>query len=572
MQRRLAAILAADVVGYSRLMGEDEARVLAALGELRDTLFEPVVTARGGTIVKRMGDGWLVEFANVSDAIAGAIEVQSGLAVHEVIRLRIGVHAGELTSVDGDVFGDGVNVAARLEAMAEPGQVLISDTAFNSLDGTTARQFGGGEDRRLKNIARSVQVWRWPPTQASGSEDLVEAPQNSKPSIAVLPFDNMSGDAEQEFFSDGITEDVITDLSKVSGLTVIARNSTFAYKNKATDVRRICRELNVRYLLEGSVRRAGQRVRINAQLIEGATGAHVWADRFDGDLEDIFAVQDDITRQIVDALRVALTSGERDARQGRAKVNPEAYECLIRARQLMYRFDPASATAARADLERAVELDPGLSGTALACLSAIRSTEYFNAWNDVGPEGLQESLVLARKAIDADPRAAYAWHALAIALTRENEFEQAAQAAERAIALDPNFAGATTVLGAVRDIQGRSEEALALFDRSLRLDPKYHVALQFKGRALLGLGRLEEAETCLRDRLAEAPNSDMTRVYLAAICGLTGRAEEARAFWEDIPRVSPDFSFAHFADMVPDKTAGWFVRLQQGLRDADLLK
>ena len=310
MQRHLAAVLVADIVGYSRLMGEDEVQMLAALVQLRDTLFEPVVKERAGEIIKRMGDGWLVEYANVSDAVACAIEIQQGLSGHGFIKLRIGIHVGDITRMDNDVYGDGVNIAARLESLAEPGQVLISDTAYNSLDGKAARQFGGGKGCQLKNIARTVQIWHWPeePKLSPYSVSIGEE-QNQpleKPSIAVLPFNNMSGDAEQEFFSDGITEDIITDLSKASGLLVIARNSSFFYKNKAMDVRQICRELDVKYVLEGSVRKAGSQVRINAQLIDGITGGHVWADRFDRSLEDIFAVQDEITREIVDALKVAL--------------------------------------------------------------------------------------------------------------------------------------------------------------------------------------------------------------------------------------------------------------------------
>jgi adenylate cyclase len=375
LQRRLAAIMAADVVDYSRLMGEDEVHTLAALAELRDVLFEPLVAIRAGNIIKRMGDGWLVEYANVSDAVACAIEIQQGLRNHETIQLRIGVHVGDITSLDHDVYGGGVNVAARLESMAEPGQILISDTVYNSLDGKASQQFEGGEGRKLKNIARTVPVWRWSggPQAASrptylqdGQLDLSE-----KPSIAVLAFENMSRDPEQEFFSEGITGDIITDLSKVSGLIVIARNSSFSYSKLTQDIRQICVELNVKYILEGSVRRAGDKVRISAQLIDGLTGGHLWADRFDRSLEDIFAIQDEITREIVYALKIALTPTEQTSRKARGKVDPKAYECLIRGRTLHYAFTADALIKSRGFFDGAFVLDSGVSAGFFGGLTTI---------------------------------------------------------------------------------------------------------------------------------------------------------------------------------------------------------
>lgn len=299
MKRRLAAILIADVVDYSRLMGEDEARTLAALAELRKKLFEPVVAERGGKVIKRMGDGWIVEYPNVSDAVTSAIEVQVGLADHETIRLRIGVHTGDATLQDDDIYGDGINVAARLEALAEPGQVLISDTAHHSLDGKAAKQFSGGQTQQLKNIERPVAVWRWPATSDVPVKESGALVLPDKPSIAVLAFDNMSGDPEQEFLSDGITDEIINSLSRNRVFFVIARNSSFTYKGQAVDLTRVSRELGVRYVLEGSVRKAGNRVRITAQLVDALDGNQIWADKFDGDLTGLFAVQDEIAQNIV---------------------------------------------------------------------------------------------------------------------------------------------------------------------------------------------------------------------------------------------------------------------------------
>ncbi|MBT5457755.1 MAG: hypothetical protein HOK82_14200, partial [Rhodospirillaceae bacterium] len=292
MERRLAAILVADMVDYSRLMGEDETRTLAALTELRRDLFEPVVSARGGKIIKRMGDGWIVEYPNISDATASAIEIQEGLSDHEIIQLRIGVHIGDVTFQGDDIYGDGINVAARLEALAEPGQVLIFDTAHQSLDGKAVENFSGGEPHQLKNIARAVAVWRWSPTGAKataiqgldtgaeieaemGADKREPSPLADKPSIAVLPFNDissdLSNDPENEAIADGLSEDIITALSRTRMFHVVARNSTFAYKGTSPDIRDVARQLGARYVLEGSVRRSGARVRITAQLIDCLT-------------------------------------------------------------------------------------------------------------------------------------------------------------------------------------------------------------------------------------------------------------------------------------------------------------
>src|SRR3712207_6760174 len=316
---------------------------------------------------------------------------------------------------------------------------------------------------------------------------------DEKPSIAVLPFDNMSGDPEQGYFADGITEDIITDLSKVSGLFVIARNSSFAYKGQAPDIRKVSRELGVRYVLEGSVRRAAGRIRINAQMIDGATGGHLWAERYDRDLEDIFAVQDEVTRSIVSALKVKLTAGEEAQREGRSKVDPEAYDLLVRARQTMLQLRPEGAVEARRMLERVIEIDPGLA-LAYAQLSIITFADYANQWNGATPENLERALELARKAIETDATEPQGHIARALALSWMRRLDEAERAAEHALALDPNSADAYAGLGNIRDFQGRHEDAVALYRQAHRLDPQFDMALHFLGRALLALGRFDEAE------------------------------------------------------------------------------
>ncbi len=341
----MSAILAADVVGYSRLMGADEEGTLAALTAHRSEHIGPCIASHNGRIVKTTGDGLLAEFESVVDAVRCAVAFQDGMkrrnagATEPRIEFRIGVNLGDIIVQEDDVFGDGVNIAARLEGECDPGGVYISGTAFDHVEGKLPESFEFLGERALKNIARTVRIYRARPAGAddAASETVPAAAPGQatpdRPSIAVLAFDNMSGDPEQAYFAEGIAEDIITDLSKVSGLFVIARNSSFAYRGRALDLRRVCEELNVRYILEGSVRRSGNRVRINAQMIDGATGGHVWAERYDREIADMFAVQDEVTGEIVGALQVALTAEERMRRRARpTKVDPEAYDLLFRAR------------------------------------------------------------------------------------------------------------------------------------------------------------------------------------------------------------------------------------------------
>ncbi len=342
--RRLSAILAADVVGYSRMMGADEAGTLSLLKHHREAVFDPAVARHNGRVVKLIGDGTLVEFASVVDAVNCALAIQRAVKAETKpagIKLRIGVNLGDVIIDGDDIYGDGVNIAARLEPLAEPGGVCVSSIVNESVGNRIGVAFKDGGEVSVKNIERPIRVWKWhpdgdpvvprPAVTASASEMARPEP----PSIAVLPFNNMSGDPEQEYFSDGITEDIITDLSKVAGLMVIARNSSFGYKGKSPDIRIVGRELGVRSVLEGSIRRAGNRVRITAQLIDAATGGHVWADRFDRDLTDIFAVQDEVTQQIVEALKIKLTPSEEARIANTPTRSLEAHDLFLKARELI---------------------------------------------------------------------------------------------------------------------------------------------------------------------------------------------------------------------------------------------
>ncbi len=570
-RRRLAAILAADVVGSSRLIRADEEGTLDRFKALRQGLLDPKIAGYQGRIFKQMGDGLLAEFASVVDAVRAAVAIQQANAERDTeIQLRAGINLGDIVVDGDDIHGDGVNVAARMEGLADPGGICISGAVYEQVRDRVEMPFQDLGEQKVKNIDRPVRVWRWAGAAAPPAATEPESPPlPDRPSIAVLPFDNMSGDPEQEYFADGITEDIITDLSKVSGLFVIARNSSFAYKGRNPDLRQVCRKLGVRYLLEGSVRKAGNRVRINAQMIDGATGGHLWAERYDRDLEDIFAVQDDVTRNIVEALKVALTAGEEARREGRRKVDPEAYDCLARARKCLYQFSAEDMVECRAMAERASDLDPGLA-PAYALHALALCMEYFNEWNDPRPDHLTRALELARRACATDAHEPQAYHALALTHMWLKNLDDAERAAERALELEANFAAAYAALATVRDYCGRHESAIELAERALRLDPQYDMALQFLGRAQFGLERYDEAEANFKRRLILVPRSDMTRAFLAVLYGHTGRHEEARRMWRDMLEINPDYSVEHLRRIMPYKDPAWFDRFVDGLRKAGI--
>jgi adenylate cyclase len=369
--RRLCAILAADVAGYSRLMGDDEEGTLTALTVHRRELIDPAVAEHAGRIVKTTGDGLLVEFSSVVDAVSCAVEIQRGMAgrnhaaPHDrQLAFRIGVNLGDVIVQNDDLYGDGVNVAARLEALAEPGGICLSASAYEQVQGKIAAvRFEDLGEQRVKNIARPVRAYRVGFGSAGPVPSSVSA-LPGLPSIAVLPLDNMSADPEQEYFADGLAEDLITDLSKIAGLLVIARNSTFTYKGRPVSVAQVGRELGVRYVVEGSVRKVDNRVRITAQLIDVATGTHVWADRYDRDLTDIFAVQDEVTREIVGALRLRLTPDERRRMTAHGTTNLETYDLFLRGRELAWLHTREAGTQASGLLRRALELDPTFAAAA----------------------------------------------------------------------------------------------------------------------------------------------------------------------------------------------------------------
>jgi adenylate cyclase len=588
--RKIAAIMAADVVGYSRLTGADEDRTLARLRALRSDLFDPAISLHHGRVVKRTGDGALVEFRSVVDAVRCAIEVQNGMvernagvAPERRIEFRIGVHLGDVVEEsDGDLMGDGVNIAARLEGVAKPGAICLSEDAYRQVRARLDLAVSDLGQTQLKNITEPVRIYSLQvglPAQAKpatqGDPPATEKSSTprtlpDKPSIAVLPFANMSGDIEQEYFADGISEDIITALSKLSQLFVIARNSSFTFKGKNVQVQEVSEKLGVRYVLEGSVRKSGNKVRITSQLIDATTGGHLWAERFDRDLTDIFAVQDDVTSHIVAAL--ALNLSERDRRRlatGHTD-NLEAYDLFLRGRELWWSQAKESNAQAQELLRRATELDPNFA-PAYAFLGAAHAIDYVNQWTSSAPLSLAKADEAVRRCAALDDRLPIAHWALAALSLWTRRYDEAMGEAERAISLDPNFADAHNFLGVILHYVGRSEEALTHFDQAMALNPYFpDMWLHFKAQAAYHLGRYDLAIGLLKRRLTRNPNTDISRVLLAASYGQIGRIDEARAQWRDVFRVNPGYSLEHRRKVLPYKNPDDFERVVDGLRKAGL--
>jgi adenylate cyclase len=581
LRQRLTAILAADAAGYSRLMAIDDRATVVALDVAR-AVFRAQIEANQGQVIDMAGDSVLAVFETAVGAVASAIAVQRELsaatndAPHDrQMRFRIGVHMGDVIEKDdGTVYGDGVNIAARLQALAEPGGIVVSDAVHGAVRGRVGAEFVDQGEQRVKNIEHPLRAFKIAssPASADGAATTSSPPAlrpPAKASLAVLPFTNMSGDPEQEYFADGITEDIITDVSKVSGLFVIARNSSFTFKKQSVDIKEVGRKLGVRHVLEGSVRKVGMRVRINVQLIDAESGGHVWADRYDRDVEDIFLVQDEVTRKIVQVLEVTLTGSERARSQGRGKVNAEAYDYLIRARKCILDFSATAVVEARDMLERALAIDPGLA-PAHAALALAIGTEYVNGWNGRTASDLEQALAFARKACEVDPLEPVAQHALGIALMWMRRLDEAESAVRRALELDPNSAQGHGALGNVMHFLGRHEEALESLALALRLDPQFNLWIHAMGRVQFVLGHYDEAEATFKRRLIHMPTSDVTRAYLASLYGHTGRHDEARRLWQELMALNPDYSIEHTLRVLPYRNPATLEQFVAGLRKAGL--
>ena len=582
INRRLAAVLAADVVGYSRLMEADEAGTLAALKRHREAIFDPAVIAHNGRIVKLIGDGVIAEFGSVVDAVNCALSVQrSGAstpdqsATQPTIVVRIGINLGDVIIEGNDIYGDGVNIAARLEPLAEPGGICVSSIVNESVGNRIDVRFQDSGDINVKNIDRPIRIWKWQPgaTIPTTPRSRAAKPEpNAAASIAVLPFTNMSGDPEQEYFSDGISEDIITDLSKIAGLTVIARNSSFTFKGRSVDIREVGKELGVRSVLEGSIRRASNRVRITAQLIDATNGAHLWADRYDRDLTDIFEVQDDVTRRIVDALKVTLSPAENTRLADSGTPNIEAYDCYLRGREVMAvnpknreRFEQATKFYIRA-----LELDPSYS-QAYAGLSMAYGLDYQNRWSDDPDLSLGLAKHNAEQAIEKNPKDPFARLTASWTAILEKDLDRAKSEADIALSLNPNYSGAYLILGHIQTLSGRPLEAIPALERATRLDPAFRPThLHFLGMAYLLAGKYETAAALLRERILLMPGTDFSRVLLASALGHLNEGDEARRIWKELKEINPKYSFSEHYARQPFQSQEDVQRIVDGLAKVGL--
>ncbi len=548
MTRRLAAIAVADVVGYSRLMEADEVGTLAVLKQRRVEILEPTVRAHGGRIVKLMGDGVLLEFASAVNAVKSALELQAkfteanqALPEPRRIVLRIGINLGDVIGEGTDIYGDGVNIAARLEALAEPGGIVVSATVHDHITGKLELTFEDLGERTLKNIAKPVRIYRVAQKNPEAAEP---APVNApgRASIAVLPFTNMSSDAEQEFFADGLSEDLITDLSKVSGLFVIARHSTFVYKGKLIDIRQAARELGVSYVVEGSVRRSASRVRITVQLIDARDGNHIWADRFDRDLAEFFALQDEVVGKIVAALAHAIPL--QSSLPKRRAPHIEAYDLFAKGRALSMQ-NVESIKLAQPLLERVVQLDPEFSEA-----QAWLALNLLFDWFEGGPDDLRErAYSVARKAVSLDSENPDAHFVLGYALTYKGLLDEGRAQFELALKFNPNHAEAWVFLGDLHVLDGRPEQAIAAVNKAFQLNPNipssYYWVL---GWAQYAARHYEEAVETLK--LNPSPGDGSRRILAAALAQL-GRYDEAREAARQFLDAMPHFTISNWARTQP---------------------
>jgi len=536
--RRLAAILAADVAGYSRLMGADEEGTLAALKAIRGELSDPKVNEHRGRIVKTTGDGLLIEFASVVDAVRCAVELQAGMAERNVavpeekrIEFRIGINLGDII-LDDDIYGDGVNIAARLEALAEPGGICVSRVVHDQVRDKLDLAFEDMGEQQVKNIARPVHVWRVRLGTKPAASASVPLALPGKPSIAVLPFQNLSGDPEQEYFADGMVEEIITALSRIRWLFVIARNSSFTYKGRAVDVRQVARELGVRYVLEGSVRKAGNRVRITGQLIDTSTGAHIWAERFDGALDDIFELQDQVAASVAGNIHPKLRQSEFDRAHRKPTENLDAYDLYLRALALRDTHTDESMREAIELLKRALAIDPGYT-PAKAAIGWSRIHQRSHGRSPVSEAEAAEAVALARQALEAgkdDPDTLWmAAHTLAMFA---GEHAVAAAAIDRALVLNPNSARAWMARGYASMNLDQAGPAIEALERAMRLSPLDSLRRTFtagRAHAHLTADRYEEALEWAERTLREEPGYRGALLAKVVACAHLDRIEEARA-------------------------------------------
>ncbi len=626
--RKLSAILYADVVDYSRLTGEDEEGTHRLLSEYLDRL-SAHVEGNNGRVVHYAGDAMLAVFDTVVDAVSGGVDVQNDLharneALPEERRVwfRIGINLGDVIVDRDDIYGDGVNIAARLEGLADPGGICVSGTVHDALGSRLALGYAFMGEQQVKNIAQPVRAYRvifdWTepakdpvfggavrsarrnfalltgaatvvlaiavtwwlvgtrpvqstaPTPTAVTPPTPVAEEPDKKSIAVLPFVNMSNDPEQEYFSDGLTEDLITDLSRISGLFVIARNSTFVYKGQAVNIQEVGRELGVRYVLEGSVRKAGSRIRVNAQLIDVSSGMHLWADRYDREITDVFALQDEVTRTIVTALAVSLTEEDEARMRSVEDTSPEAYDTLLRGNELYSRYTPGDNADARDVYAEAIALDPNYA-RAHANLALTYAIDVLFGWADEPEKSIRIGIATAEEARRIDDSLPQIHFTLANLYGAEGRWELANKAARRAVELEPSYSDGYGMLAVTLTYLGRLDEAMAAVEQTKRLNPRFsYIILWVEGRILFLMERYAEAAANLEEVVARNPVFDQGHIVLAAIYGQMGRLEDAEWQADEVLALRPDYTIRSDQRFRRFPVAEHEQRYVEGLRRAGL--
>jgi len=627
VKRKLAAILSADVKGYSRLIGEDEEGTIRTLNTYKEVM-SSLIQQQRGRVVDAPGDNVLAEFGSVVDAVRCAVDIQKELKTRNAelpenrrMEFRVGVNLGDVVEDGEQILGDGVNIAARLESLSEAGGICISGTAYDQIKNKLTLGYEYHGKQTVKNISEPVRIYRvlvepkglsslsrwkraglnywkrinpifkvlialvaaanvvWqfyphlrpsrPPVEEVSKEKMALSLPN-KPSIAVLPFVNMSGDPKQEFFSDGITEDIITALSKLPMLFVIARNSTFSYKGKSVNVKQISEELGVQYVLEGSIQRSDNRVRITAQLIDALTGHHIWAERYDRDLKDIFALQDEVTRNILTAMQVKITEGEQAMHRDKGIRNLNCYLKFLEGINYSNRFDIEGNNLARRMAEEALEMCPE-SSSAYELLAFTHTMDYWFGSAKSPRESIQKAIELAQKAVALDDAYAQPHGLLSFLYSIKREYKKALAEGERAVALDPNGADVYAWYGMSLTIAGRPEEAIPVFQKAIRLNPFGETGLFLTfGHALRMTGKFEEAVSAYRKSLQRSPDNIIAHINLAATYSMMGQDKEARAEAAEVLRINPKFSVDYYAKVLAYKDQSEIDKFINALRKAGL--
>ena len=620
-KRKLAAILSADVEGYSRLMGEDEESTVRTITAYREVI-STLIKDHKGRVVDSPGDNILAEFVSIVDALRCAWDIQQEIKSRNAylpenrrMIFRIGVNLGDVIEERERIYGDGVNIAARLEGLAEQGGICISGTVCDQVKNKLSFQYEYQGQKAVKNIKELVRVyrvileslddnyelarakkpkhkrWLWlvsaavlvlfvgiiltiilsesKPQEKAVTVKKVADSSLGKPSIAVLPFDNLSDDPKQEYFTDGMTDELITNLSKISGLSVISRNSSFTYKGKSVKLQQVAKELNVRYVLEGSVQKVGDRVRIRTQLIDGATDYHLWAESYDAVMKNIFDLQDEITKKIAAALAVKLTEDEKKRVARKYTENMEAYEFFLQGLEYQNRYTKEANAQALQMYERAIELDPEFA-LAYALLGLIHLHEWTYGWSQ-DPQSIEQAFELAQRAIALDDSLPVGHHVLGEIYLWEKQHELAIAELEKTTTLNPNYANGYAVLGAILNWAGRPEEAIGLVKKAMRLNPRYKPwYLWVLGHAYFLTSRYEEAIETFKTCIDRNPDQIPAHAYLAASYSELGREEEARAEAEELARLSPQTSSEAWKQRLPYKDQAVLERLFDSLRKAGL--